>query len=152
MWVTADRSDRMVPAMDDQHEAWKRMTDARLRYLEMSVSPPRIRLARSGRPKPPDPYEPGDRQPLTRWLEVRVMAIELVLRMMFDADEDRAEEIDVEPLEHRMELTLSQLEKWCAQQIEPDERRRETIAMIRLARAVMSEAHTWPLVELEDME
>jgi|GEM_PF-4839133 len=80
------------------------------------------------------------------------MAIELVLRMMFDADEDRAKEIDVEPLEHRMELTLSQLEKWCEQQIEPDERRRETIAMIRLARAVMSEAHTWPLVELEDME
>ena len=135
--------------MDDQHEAWRRMTDARLRYLEMAVSPPRVRLARSGRPRPPEPYEPGDRQPLTRWLEVRVLAIELLLRLLLDADSSRADELDVHPLEDAMNATLWELDSWSQAQVEPDVSRRETMAVILLARVILMETPTWPLEEME---
>lgn len=142
----------MVGVMDDQHEAWKRMTDARLRYLEQAVSPPRVRLARNGRPKPPDPYEPGERLPLTRWLELRLLSMELLFRLVLDAEREQAAELDIVSLEDAIEAPLTEMEGWARAQVEPDLERRETMAMILIARAVLMESHTWPLVELEEME
>ena len=136
--------------MQDQHDAWKRMTDARLRNLEAAVNPPKIRLAKGGRPKPPDPYEPGERLPLTRWLEVRVLAMELLVRLLLEADESRSYDLDVESLEDLVQYPLRQLEGWVRQQVEPDISRRETMAMILLARTILDEDHVWPLVELEE--
>lgn len=138
--------------MDDQNEAWRRMTDARLRYLEAAVSPPRVRLARNGRPKPPDPYEPGDRLPLTRWLELRLLSMELLFRLVLDAEREQAEELDIVSLEDAIEAPLTEMEGWARVQVEPDLERRETMAMILIARAVLMETHTWPLVEMEEIE
>lgn len=128
------------------------MTDARLRYLEQAVNPPRVRLARNGRPKPPDPYEPGDRLPLTKWLEIRLLSMELLLRLVLDAERAQADELDIISLEEAIETPLSEMEAWARAQVEPDVQRRETMAMILIARAVLMESHTWPLVELEQME
>ena len=126
------------------------MTDARLRYLEQAVSPPRVRLARNGRPKPPDPYEPGDRLPLTKWLEIRMLSIELLFRLVLDAERNQADELDILCLEDAIEAPLSEMEAWARAQVEPSLERRETMAMILIARAVLMETHTWPLVELEE--
>lgn len=128
------------------------MTDARLRYLEQAVSPPRVRLARNGRPKPPDPYEPGERLPLTRWLELRLLSMELLFRLVLDAEREQAAELDIVSLEDAIEAPLTEMEGWARAQVEPDLERRETMAMILIARAVLMESHTWPLVELEEME
>ena len=136
--------------MQDQHDAWKRMTDARLRNLEAAVNPPKIRLAKGGRPRAPDPYEPGERLPLTRWLEVRVLAMELLVRLLLEADESRSYDLDVESLEDLVQYPLRQLEGWVRAQVEPDISRRETMAMILLARTILDEDHTWPLAELEE--
>ena len=136
--------------MQDQHDAWQRMTDARLRNLDAAVNPPKIRLAKGGRPRPPDPYEPGERLPLTRWLEVRVLAMELLVRLLLEADESRSYDLDVESLEDLVQYPLRQLEGWVRRQVEPDISRRETMAMILLARTILDEDHIWPLVELEE--
>ena len=136
--------------MQDQHDAWQRMTDARLRNLEAAVNPPKLRLAKGGRPKPPDPYEPGERLPLTRWLEVRMLGMELLVRLLLEADEGRSYDLDVESLEDLVQYPLRQLEGWVRAQVEPDISRRETMAMILLARTLLDEDHTWPLVELEE--
>ena len=125
--------------MQDQHDAWQRMTDARLRNLEAAVNPPKIRLAKGGRPRPPDPYEPGERLPLTRWLEVRVLAMELLVRLLLEADESRSYDLDVESLEDLVQYPLRQLEGWVRRQVEPDISRRETMAMILLARTILDE-------------
>lgn len=142
----------MVPAMDDQTEAWRRLTDARLRALEEAVKPAPVRRGVSGRPLVPLPYEPGDRVPLTKWLEVRLMALELLLRLLLDVDRDRADDLDVDGLEEGIDKQLSSMERWVRLQIEPDIGRRETMAMILLARVILTEAHTWPLADLEEME
>lgn len=142
----------MVRVMEDQNEAWRRMTDARLLNLEAAVRPPRVRLARSGRPMQPLPYEPGDRKPLPQWLEVRQLGLELLLRLILDADQQRADELDVISLEDAIERPLVELEKWALRQLEPDIGRRETAAMILLARVILGESHTWPLLEIEELE
>lgn len=133
-------------------DAWKRLTDARLKMLEVAVNPPRIRRSRSGVPMHPVPYEPGDRQPLTKYLAVRLFAVELLLRLMLDADERRAEVEEWEHggLEDLIEPELARLEMWSQLEIEPDIERRETQAMIQLVRVILTEAHTWPLIELEE--
>lgn len=141
----------MVWRMDDQNEAWRRLTDARLKTLEAAVQPRRIRRTRKGLPLPAPQYEPGDRKPLTKWLELRVLAIELLLRLILDADEGRAGDLDVEGLEGLLEEDLSRLETWSEQQIEPDSARQETITMIFQARIILLEAHTWPLIEMEEL-
>jgi hypothetical protein len=138
--------------MDDQNQAWRRLTDARLEHLEAAVKPGRIRRTRDGRELKPLPSEPGDRVPLPRWLEIRQMSLELLLRLILDADRDRADELDVDGLEDGIETDLGKLERWSRLQIEPDIGRRETMAMILLARVILTEGHTWPLIELEEME
>ena len=136
--------------MQDQHDAWKRMTDARLRNLEVAVNPPKVRLAKSGRPLPPVPYEPGERIPMTRWLEARMLAMELLVRLLLEADESRSYDLDVESLEDLVQYPLRQLEGWARRQVEPDISRRETMAMILLARVILDEDHAWPLAEMEE--
>ena len=44
--------------MDDQNEAWRRLTDARLKILEQAIEPPRVRRTRAGKPVNPHPWEP----------------------------------------------------------------------------------------------
>lgn len=136
--------------MDDQNEAWRRLTDARLRTLEAAISPRRIRRDRKGRPLPGAPYEPGDRRPLTKWLELRVLAIEMLLRLLLDADLNRSWEMDVDGLEPLIDVDLAKLDAWGRRQVEPDFQRRETIATILQARVILMEAHTWPLIEIEE--
>lgn len=132
--------------MDDQNEAWRRLTDARLRYLEAAVKPQRIRRGVKGQPLPPLAYEPGDRFPLTRWLSVRLDAMELLLRLLLDADEERADEdLSCASLEELMTPTLAELEAWTDEQIEPDLHHRETMAAILFARVIMTENPAWPL-------
>jgi len=137
--------------MDDQNEAWRRLTDARLKYLEAAVQPSRVRRRKDGRPLPPLAYEPGDRLPLTRWLEIRLMSLELLFQLLLSADRHRADDLDVDPIECLIELDLDRMDTWSEQQIEPDLPRRETIAMIFLARIILMEAHTWPLMEMEEL-
>lgn len=112
--------------------------------------PPRVRLSRNGRPKPPEPYEPGDRLPLTKWLEIRLLSVELLLRLMLDAEREQADQLDVVALEDAIEAPLTEMEAWARAQVEPSIERRETMAMILIARAILMETHTWPLVELEE--
>ena len=124
--------------------------EARLRYLEVAVTPPKVRLSRNGRPKPPEPYEPGDRLPLTKWLEIRLLSVELLLRLMLDAEREQADQLDVVALEDAIETPLTEMEAWSRMQVEPNIERRETMAMVLIARAILMETHTWPLVELEE--
>lgn len=142
----------MVWLMDDQNEAWRRLTDARLSELEAAVRPRRVRRNAKGRAIRPLPYEPGDRKPLTKWMEVRILAIEMLLRLWLDADAGRAEDLDVDPYEVLIESELDRLEAWAAAQLEPDLGRRETMAMIVQARVILMETHTWPLIEIEEQE
>lgn len=140
----------MVPDMDDQNEAWRRLTDARLKGLEAAVMPRRVRRKVDGKPLPPLPYEPGDRKPLTRWMELRILAIEMILRIWLDADEARAEEIDCESYERLIDNELDRLDTWSRLQVEPSLGNREAMAMIEQARVILMETHTWPLLELEE--
>lgn len=137
--------------MDDQNEAWRRLTDARLKALEAAVQPARIRRRKDGRPLPPPAYEPGERRPLTKWLELRVLSLELLFQLLLAADRHRADDLDVDPIECLIELDLSRMDTWAEQQLEPDLDRRETIAMIFLAKIILMEAHTWPLMEMEEL-
>lgn len=137
--------------MDDQNEAWRRLTDARLKTLEDAVRPRRIRRKADGRPLPAMPYRPGDRKPLTRWLELRVLAIEMLLQLIFAADRIRADELDVHPLEEGVEGDLERMARWSEQQIEPDLAHQEAIAMVLEARVILMETHTWPLAEMEEL-
>ena len=136
--------------MDDQNEAWRRLADARLKTLEAAVLPRRVRRKMDGKPLPALPYEPGDRRPLTKWLELRVLAIEMILRIWLDADEGRAEDLDVDPYEVLIESELARLEVWSRGQLEPSMGNREAMAMIEQARVILMETHTWPLLELEE--
>lgn len=140
----------MVTLMDDQNEAWRRLTEARLKTLEAAVQTRPIRRRRDGRPLPAIRYEPGDRKPLTQWLEMRVQAIELLLRLMLDADQTRADELDLENLEEMIEAQLDRMEIWSRVQLEPDSERRQTMAMIFQAQIILLESYTWPLAELEE--
>lgn len=141
----------MLHPMDDQNEAWRRLTDARLKALEAAVQPARIRRRKDGRPLPPLAYEPGERRPLTKWLELRVLSLELLFQLLLSADRHRADDLDVDPIECLIELDLSRMDTWAEQQLEPDIDRRETIAMIFLAKIILMEAHTWPLMEMEEL-
>ena len=142
----------MFTLMDDQNEAWRRLTDARLMELESAVQVRRVRRNAKGKPVRPLPYEPGDRKPLTRWMELRILAIEMLLRISLDADVGRAEDLDLDPMEVLIDAQLDKLEAWSRLQIEPDLGRRETMAMIEQARIILMEMHTWPLVEMEEAE
>jgi len=137
--------------MDDQNEAWRRLTDARLKALEAAVEPARIRRKKDGRPLAPWPYEPGERKPLTKWLELRLLSLEMLFQLMLAADRHRADDLDVDPIECLIELDLDRMDTWAEQQLEPDLSRRETIAMIFLAKIILMEAHTWPLMEMEEL-
>lgn len=136
--------------MDDQNEAWRRLTDARLLELEAAVQSRRVRRNAQGKPIRPLPYEPGDRKPLTKWMELRILAIEMLLRIWLDADAGRAEDLDVDPPEVLIDAELDRLENWSRSQLEPDLGRRETMAMIEQARVILMETHTWPLIEMEE--
>ena len=136
--------------IDDQNEAWRRLTDARLKTLESAVMPRRVRRKMDGKPLTAMPYEPGDRKPLTKWLELRLLAIEMILRIWLDADEMRAEDLDVESYERLIDNELDRLDAWSRMQAEPNFGRRETMAMIQQARVILMETHTWPLLELEE--
>lgn len=138
--------------IDDQNEAWRRLTDARLKTLESAVMPRRVRRKMDGKPLPGAAYEPGDRRPLTKWLELRVLAIELLLRIWLDADAGRAEDLDVDPYEVLIDAELDKLERWSRMQTEPDFGRREAMAMILQARVILLETHSWPLIELEELD
>lgn len=151
MWVTGAVSAGTVRLMDDQNEAWRRLTDARLKTLEAAVQTRRIRRRADGRPLPALPYQPGDRKPLTKWLELRVLAIELIIQLILAADKYRADELDVHSLEAEVDTDLWRMDAWAAEQVEPDAGRQETIAMIMEARVILMEAHTWPLAELEEL-
>ena len=140
----------MPVVMDDQNEAWRRLTDARLKTLESAVMPRRVRRKMDGKPLPALPYEPGDRRPLTKWMELRILAIEMILRIWLDADEARAEEIDCESYERLIDNELDRLDTWSRMQFEPSMGNRETMAMIEQARVILMETHTWPLLELEE--
>lgn len=137
--------------IDDQNEAWRRLTDARLKTLEAAVVPRRVRRKMDGKPLPGAAFEPGDRRPLTKWLELRVLAIELILRIWLDADENRAEDLDVDPMELQIDAELDKLDRWSRMQLEPDFGRRETMEMILQARVILMETHSWPLLELEEL-
>jgi hypothetical protein len=140
----------MVTLMDDQNGAWQRLTDARLAELEAAVQPRRVRRNAKGIPMRPLPYEPGDRTPLPRWTAVRLMAVEVLLRLMLDADASRADDMDVEELEDLMRLKLDRLHLWSRTRVEPDILNRELIAAFDMAEAVLTEAYTHPLIELEE--
>lgn len=105
----------------------------------------------NGKPMPAIPYEPGDRKPLTKWLELRVLAIEMLIQLILAADRMRADDLDVDPLSDGVDVEIERLELWAGRQIEPDVARRETIAMILQARVILMETHTWPLVEMEEL-
>lgn len=151
MRVTAEAAFRMVTTMDDQNEAWRRLTDARLQALEHAVVPRRIRRDKKGKPLKPLPYEPGERVPLTKWLELRIHALEMLLRLLLDADRYRSPDLDAEDLETLITHDLNVMQVWTARQIEPDIIRREAIAMIEQAEIILMEGHTWPLTEMEDV-
>lgn len=136
--------------VDDQNEAWRRLTDARLQNLERAVQPARIRRGRKGKPLPPLPYEPGDRLPLTKWLELRQLATEMLLQLLLAADRLRADELDVPPIEDEVEIDLGRMDEFLSRKLEPDIVERETIAMILQARIILMESHTWPLMALEE--
>lgn len=136
--------------MDDQNEAWRRLTDARLKTLEAAVMPRRVRRKMDGKPLPALSYEPGDRRPLTKWLELRILALEMILRLWLDADVARADEVDCETYETLISGELDLMEVWSRSQVEPDFGRREAMAMIQQARAILTETHTWPLIEIEE--
>lgn len=148
--MTVQVPDGTLPAMDDKEDPWRRLVDARLSNLERALRMPRLRRAKSGRPLPAHPYEPGDREPLTRWLEVRMTSIEMLLRLILNADSDRADELDIEPLETRVDFDLGQLWRWAESVVEPDMEKREAIAVILLARTILAEVHEWPLMDLEE--
>lgn len=136
----------MVLAMEDQYEAWKRQTEARLWYLEDAVKPQRIRRAVNGKPLPPPAYEPGERFPLTKWLMVRLDALEVLLRVLLDADAARSEDqLDCSTLEDLMRPALERLEEWSERQVEPSIEIRQTMAAVLFARVVILEDPTWPL-------
>lgn len=146
LWVTAGPAELMVLVMEDQNEAWKRQTEARLWYLEDAVKPQRIRRAVNGKPLPPPAYEPGERFPLTKWLMVRLDALEVLLRVLLDADAARSEDqLDCSTLEDLMRPTLEELEAWSERQMEPPIEIREAMAAVLFARVVMLEDPTWPL-------
>ena len=141
----------MVSVMEDQNEAWQRLTDARLQVLERAVKPGRIRRSRSGRPLSPLPYEPGDRKPLPQWLEIRLFGVEMLLRILLDVDSSRAEDLDVDPYAVLLDAELDKLDTWSRSQIEPDILIRQTMAIIEEARIILMETHTWPLLDIEDV-
>lgn len=142
----------MRPIVDDQNEAWRRLTEARLKTLEAAVQPRRVRRRRDGKPLPALPYEPGDRKPLTNWLEIRLLAHEMLLRILLDVDRDRSDEEGICVLEDLMDEQLDTLDDWSGRQLEPDLSRRETMAVILHARLILMEMPTWPLIEIEEME
>ena len=80
-----------------------------------------------------------------------MLAMELLVRLLLDADESRSCDLDVESLEDLIQYPMRQLEGWVRRQVEPDISRRETMAMILLARAILDEDHIWPLVEMEEL-
>lgn len=137
--------------MDDQNEAWRRLMDARVKALEDAVQPSRIRRRRNGRPLPPLIYEPGDRRPLTKWLELRILAMELLFQLVLVADRARADELDVEDLEGPVTRDLQRMGAWLVKRLEPDIIARETLGMIEQAQIILMEAHTWPLMEMEEL-
>lgn len=148
--ATVDLAAGMVTIMDDQNEAWRRLTDARLSTLETAVQPRRVRRRMDGKPHPALPYEPGDRKPLTRWMELRILAIEMLLRLLLDTDASRADDLDVDPYEVLIDAELEKMDAWSREQFEPDMGRREAMAMIQQARVILMETHTWPLIEIEE--
>ena len=113
--------------------------DARLMELEAAVQVRRVRRNAKGRPIRPLPVEPGDRKPLTKWMELRLLAIEMLLRLWLDADASRADDLDVDPYEVLIENELDKLGAWSRSQIEPEQ-----------ARVILMETHTWPLIEMEE--
>jgi hypothetical protein len=147
LWVTGAVWARTFWIMDDQNEAWRRLTDARLKTLEAAIRPARIRRLADGRPQPPPAYEPGDMRPLTKWLELRLFAIELVIQLVLQADDARSDEEGVTPLEASVSAWLGEMARWSDRQFEPDLGTRVMMAMIEEARVILLETHTWPLAE-----
>lgn len=99
---------------------------------------------------PPPAYEPGDRRPLTKWLELRMLAMELLFQLMLSADRERSDELDVEEIEGLIQFNLNRMGEWLEKQLEPDFIAREAIAMIEQAQIILLEAHTWPLMDMEE--
>lgn len=149
MWVTGAVRARTFRIMDDQNEAWRRLTDARLSTIEAAVRPRPIRRLKNGQPRPAYPYEPGDMKPLTKWLELRVIALELLIQLILQADDARSDDEGVTPLETSVSIWLAQMSRWSERQVEPDMSGRETIAMIEEARIILLETHTWLLSEVD---
>lgn len=84
-------------------------------------------------------------KPLTKWLELRVIALELLIQLILQADDARSDDEGVTPLETSVSVWLAQMSRWSERQVEPDMSVRETIAMIEEARIILLETHTWPL-------
>lgn len=114
------------------------------------MKPRPIRRRKDGRPQRPPAYEPGDRRPLTKWLELRLLAMELLFQLMLSADRERSDELDVEDLEGLIQFNLNRMGEWLEQKLEPDFIAREALAMIEQAQIILLEAHTWPLMDMEE--
>ena len=84
--------------MDEQTAARLRLVEARLVALESAVRPKPIRRTKSGIPRQPKPWEPGDAEPITDWLALRLLAFEHVFGFVLRADELRSEDDDAIPL------------------------------------------------------
>ena len=78
--------------MYEQTAARLRMVEARLAALEMAVRPKPIRRTRTGLPRPPEPWMPGEAEPITDWLAMRLTAAEHVIGFVLRADMARAED------------------------------------------------------------
>ena len=98
--------------MDKQVAARLRLAEVRLEALEVAVRPKPIRRTKTGLPRSPEPYEPGDDTPITDWLALRLMAFENLFGFVLQADARRVgEPADADIALHDLaDFTLGDLE------------------------------------------